>query len=147
MARPMLRARGSVFNARTVTAPIAALVMAGLLYTYSVTSIRAAKRNAKLHREADGGQLDMRRESLRRHGVLDKVEGTRDLELLRGARADIKEENKFLTEKKAKKLGEPQLEAGVNRKKIDGSLEGYKGRDGARRIREEKPRPVVDDES
>lgn len=118
--------------------------MAGILYTYSVTSIRAAKRNAKLHREADGGQLDMRRESLRRHGVLDKVEGTGDIALLRGARADIKEENKSLTEKKAKKLEEPQLEAGVNRTKVEGNLQGYKGRDGAKRILEEKPmRPAV----
>ena len=121
--------------------------MAGLLYTYSVTSIRAAKRNAKLHREADGGQLDMRRESLRRHGVLEKVEGTKDLELLRGARADAKEEIKFLNEKKARKLGEPRLEAGVDRKKVERSLQGYKGRDGAKRILEEKPtRPVVSDE-
>lgn len=121
--------------------------MAGLLYTYSVTSIRAAKRNAKLHREADGGQLDMRRESLRRHGVLEKVEGTRDLDLLRGARADIKEENKFLNENKARKLGQPRLEAGVDRTKVDESLEPYKGKDGAKRIREGKPtRPVIVDE-
>lgn len=121
--------------------------MAGLLYTYSVTSIRAAKRNAKLHREADGGQLDMRRESLRRHGVLEKVEGTNDIQLLRGARADAKEETRFLNEKKAKKLGEPQLEAGVDRTKVEESLQGYKGRDGAKRILEEKPtRPVVPDE-
>ena len=122
--------------------------MAGLLYTYSVTSIRAAKRNAKLHREADGGQLDMRRESLRRHGVLAKVDGTGDFDLLRGARADMKEETKFLNEKKARKPGEPQLEAGVDRTKVEGSLEPYKGRDGAKRILEEKPtRPVVTDGS
>ncbi|ETN42510.1 uncharacterized protein HMPREF1541_01667 [Cyphellophora europaea CBS 101466] len=69
--------------------------MAVLLYTYrsnlaghhSVTSISAAKRNAALHRHADGGQLDMRRESLRRHGVLDQVEGTKGVELFRNARA------------------------------------------------------------
>ena len=89
----------------------------------------------------------MRRESLRRHGVLEKVEGTKDLELLRGARADAKEEIKFLNEKKARKLGEPRLEAGVDRKKVERSLQGYKGRDGAKRILEEKPtRPVVSDE-
>lgn len=62
--------------------------MAGVLYTYSVTSIRAAKRNAQLHREADGGQLDMRRESLRRHGVLDKVEGTTGIQLFRDSAKD-----------------------------------------------------------
>ena len=60
--------------------------MAGLLYTYSVTSIRAAKLNAQRHREADGGQVDMRKESLRRHGMLEKVQGTRDLDLLMEAR-------------------------------------------------------------
>lgn len=70
---------------QTLTAPFAAVVMAGLLYTYSVTSIRAAKLNAQRHREADGGQLDMRKESLRRHGRLEKVDGTRDLELMMGA--------------------------------------------------------------
>jgi hypothetical protein len=58
--------------------------MALLLYTYAISSIRAAKRNAALHRAADGGQLDMRRESLRRHGALERVEGTRGLELFRG---------------------------------------------------------------
>jgi len=84
MAPP--RKPSGIINARTLTAPLAALVMAGLLYTYSVTSIRAAKLNAQRHREADGGQLDMRRESLRRHGVLEQVKGTRDMELLVDAR-------------------------------------------------------------
>lgn len=62
--------------------------MAVILYTYSVTSIRAAKLNAKLHREADGGQLDMRRESLRRHGVLEQIRGTGGVELFRDAGAE-----------------------------------------------------------
>ena len=44
--------------------------MAGLLFVYSRTSIRAAKRNAQLHREADGGQISWQNENLRRHGVL-----------------------------------------------------------------------------
>ena len=62
--------------------------------------------------------------------------------------ADMKEETKFLNEKKARKLGEPQLEAGVDRTKVEGSLEPYKGRDGAKRILEEKPtRPVLTDGS
>ena len=46
--------------------------MASLLYVYSRTSIRAAKRNAQKHREADGGQISWRNESLRRHGALDR---------------------------------------------------------------------------
>lgn len=89
----------------------------------------------------------MRRESLRRHGVLEKVEGTKDFELLRGARADAKDESKSLNEKNARKLGEPQLEAGVDRTKVDESLKGYKGREGTKRILEEKPtRPAAMDE-
>ena len=46
--------------------------MAGLLYVYSRTSIQAAKRNARQHREADGGQISWQNESLRRHGVIEK---------------------------------------------------------------------------
>lgn len=66
--------------------------MAVILYTYSVSSIRAAKRNAKLTREADGGQVDMRKESLRRHGVLEKVEGTSDYQLFRNQQAQDRQE-------------------------------------------------------
>jgi hypothetical protein len=58
-------------NARTVTAPLAAFTMAGLLFVYTRTSIQAAKRNAQLHRESDGGQISWRNESKRRHGVMD----------------------------------------------------------------------------
>ena len=115
--------------------------MAGLLYSYSVTSIQAAKRNAKLHREADGGQLDTRKESLRRHGALDRVEGTRGYELFRGARSDNKRESQFLTEKRAKKLGEPQSEeVGAPRTHVENGLEQYKGRGQAmQRFKEQKP--------
>jgi hypothetical protein len=58
-------------------APLAALTMAGLLFVYSRTSIRAAKLNAQKHREADGGQISWHNESLRRHGLADKVEDDR----------------------------------------------------------------------
>jgi len=113
--------------------------MAGLLYTYSVTSIRAAKRNAKLHREADGGQLDMRRESLRRHGVLDQVEGTSGVELFKDARAEAKQESKFLTEKRAKPLGADQKEeAGTPRTENESILEGYRGRGALKKLKEEQ---------
>lgn len=115
--------------------------MAGLLYTYAVTSIRAAKRNAKLHREADGGQLDMRRESLRRHGALDPVKGTGNLELLRDARAEAKEESKFLTDKKAQPLGtEQKEEVGTPRTQNEGVLEGYRGRAGFQKLKDEHPK-------
>ena len=46
--------------------------MAGLLFVYARTSIQAAKRNAQQHREADGGQISWRNESMRRHGVMEK---------------------------------------------------------------------------
>ena len=38
---------------------------------YARTSIKAAKRNAQQHREADGGQINWHNESLRRHGMLE----------------------------------------------------------------------------
>jgi len=62
-----------------VTAPIAAFTMALLLYTYSVTSIRAAKLNAQRHREADGGQLNMRNEMLRQRGWLERPTTDREV--------------------------------------------------------------------
>lgn len=66
-----------IINGRTVMAPLAALTMAGLLFVYARTSIRAAKLNAQKHREADGGQISWHKESLRRHGQLEKVEDDR----------------------------------------------------------------------
>lgn len=35
------------------------------------SSIRAAKINAALHREADGGQISWQKQSLRQHGILE----------------------------------------------------------------------------
>ncbi|RKF61283.1 hypothetical protein OnM2_043017 [Erysiphe neolycopersici] len=68
----------SNINARTITAPLAAFCMAAILFVYSRTSILAAKRNAQKHREADGGQLNWHKESLRRHGKIESPvqEGT-----------------------------------------------------------------------
>ncbi|KAI9729926.1 MAG: hypothetical protein M1818_008366 [Claussenomyces sp. TS43310] len=62
-------------NGRTMTAPLAAFCMAAILFVYARTSIQAAKRNAQKHREADGGQISWRNESLRRHGVLEAPAG------------------------------------------------------------------------
>jgi len=61
-------------NARHLVAPLAAFTMASLLFVYTRSSIYAAKRNAKRHREADGGQISWYNESQRRHGVLEKPE-------------------------------------------------------------------------
>jgi hypothetical protein len=55
-------------------APLAALTMAGILFVYARTSIRAAKLNAQKHRDADGGQVNWYQESKRQHGHADKVE-------------------------------------------------------------------------
>jgi len=67
----MAKSRNFHVNPRTIAAPIAALTMAGLLFVYTRTSIKAAKRNAQQHREADGGQISWRNETLRRHGAID----------------------------------------------------------------------------
>lgn len=102
--------------------------MAGILYTYAVTSIRAAKRNAQLHREADGGQVDMRKESLRRHGVLDRVEGTRGYELFRDSRAEDKRESENTGSNKATPLGQIiQEDSPASRTEVEGGLQDYKG--------------------
>ncbi len=53
--------------------------MAALLFVYSRTSIRAAKLNAQKQREADGGQISWKRESLRRHGQLETVSDRENL--------------------------------------------------------------------
>lgn len=52
--------------------PLVAFTMAGLLFVYTRSSIRAAKRNAERHRVADGGQISWYNESQRRHGALEK---------------------------------------------------------------------------
>ncbi|KAH6639642.1 hypothetical protein C7974DRAFT_135948 [Boeremia exigua] len=69
---------GGIINGRTIMAPLAALTMAGLLFVYARTSIRAAKLNAQKHREADGGQISWHKESLRRHGQLERVDNDRN---------------------------------------------------------------------
>ncbi|KAK7522062.1 hypothetical protein IWX49DRAFT_374638 [Phyllosticta citricarpa] len=72
-SRPTRPPRSFVYNARTFTAPLAAFTMAGLLFIYARTSIRAAKLNAQKHREADGGQINWRNENARRHGQAEQL--------------------------------------------------------------------------
>jgi hypothetical protein len=82
-------------NSKTITAPLAAFVMASILFVYARTSIQVAKRNAQKHREADGGQISWRNESLRRHGVLEPPEdqgAVRQLLLGGGKAKDAKEQ-------------------------------------------------------
>lgn len=115
--------------------------MAVILYAYSVTSIRAAKRNAQLHREADGGQVDMRKESLRRHGVLDKVDGTRGYELFRDARAQHQKESDNMGANKANPAGQlPQEEHVASRTEVESGLQDYKGLGNAvKRFKQDRP--------
>ncbi|KAG4029391.1 hypothetical protein MFRU_016g01440 [Monilinia fructicola] len=75
-------------NSKTLTAPLAAATMALLLFTYTRTSIRAAKQNAQKHREADGGQINWANESLRRHGQLDAPEEQKTVKQLLGTAKD-----------------------------------------------------------
>jgi len=58
------------------------------LHRYTRTSIQAAKRNAQKHREADGGEISWRNESLRRHGKLDPPEEQEPLKQLAGMAKD-----------------------------------------------------------
>lgn len=67
----------STNSEQTIMAPLAALTMAGILFVYARTSIRAAKLNAQKHREADGGQISWHKESLRRHGQLERLDDDR----------------------------------------------------------------------
>jgi hypothetical protein len=52
--------------------------------SYTRTSIQAAKRNAQAHRDADGGQISWRNESLRRHGVMEPPEEQSSVKQLLG---------------------------------------------------------------
>lgn len=80
------------FTSRTLTAPIVAVVMAGMLFVYSRTSIKAAKRNAERHRMADGGQISWQNENQRRHGKLERPEDPDTLtKLVFGTEAKIKQ--------------------------------------------------------
>jgi hypothetical protein len=83
--------------------------MAGLLFVYARTSIRAAKLNAQKHREADGGQISWHKESLRRHGQIERVDNDRST-LKEALQADfsrskkdkvVKEETKVRAERSA----------------------------------------------
>ena len=144
----LLKSRNPYLNRGTITA----IILGGLLYTYSVTSVRAAKRNAQLHREADGGQVDMRKESLRRHGVLESVRGTKGYELFRDARSDSglgKREEEYLNENKARNLGTSisgKEEASGPRTEVEGGLEGYKGRGAAVKRFTKEGAPIRPDE-
>lgn len=63
------------FNARTLTAPIAAFTMACIVFAYTRSSIHSAKMSVSERRRQDGGAVDLRREGLRQRGIdVDRVE-------------------------------------------------------------------------
>ena len=59
-------------NPKKIVTPVAAVTVMCSFLIYSRTSVNQAKRNAELHRSADGGQISWRNENLRRHGVLER---------------------------------------------------------------------------
>ena len=61
-------------SSRKFAAAIGGVALSCIFYVYANTSVKAAKRNAERHRTADGGQINWRNESLRRHGALQKPE-------------------------------------------------------------------------
>jgi hypothetical protein len=98
-------------------APLAALTMAGLLFVYARTSIRAAKLNAQKHREADGGQISWHKESLRRHGQLERVEDDKTTfkeALLRDVRGKKKQKDEEATVEKGE-VGRSENDAELRR--------------------------------
>lgn len=100
-------ARNFNINSRTVVGPIAAFTMAGLLFVYSRTSIKAAKRNAERHRSADGGQISWRNENLRRHGMLKRPKDDASLGQLvsGGANDQVSNEGDEILKAKKRKPG------------------------------------------
>ncbi len=91
--------------------------MACLLFVYSRTSIQAAKRNAQRHREADGGQISWRNESLRQHGVLERPEDQEPVkQLVLGAKNRVDE---VIGKGVSRTQEEETLRARMGRKKGD----------------------------
>jgi len=84
--------------------------MAGLLFVYARTSIRAAKLNAQKHREADGGQISWHKESMRRHGQLERLDNDTSTlkEALQGDFSRSKKEKVAQEETKARTERSPE---------------------------------------
>lgn len=108
-----------------MVAPAAAFTMACLLFFYSRTSIQAARLNAQRHREADGGQISWRNESLRRHGQLEKIGGG-DHKLIREAFGEKPVTAKDIAREKAEKGEGPAVVTGLGDSEQARALESYK---------------------
>ena len=73
---------------------------------FTRTSIQAAKRNAQSHRDADGGQIDWRNESLRRHGALERPKDQQPIQqLVSSPKYGVEK----VVEKDEKRLGEQEI--------------------------------------
>lgn len=107
-------------NPRTSTTAIVAFTTTGLLFIYSRTSIRSAKRDAARHRAADGGQFSWRNESLRKHGALDRPEGPTLMGALFSS-SKKKDDNRVTAADN--KAGEETLQAAKGRRKAAGGRE------------------------
>jgi hypothetical protein len=113
-------------------APLAALTMASLLFIYARTSIRAAKLNAQKHREADGGQISWHKESMRRHGMAERLDDDRGTfkEALMG---DMQRSRKERLERERREKLEKEKaegEGGMERSENDRELRGLLGKRG-----------------
>jgi hypothetical protein len=100
--------------------------MACLLFFYSRTSIQAARLNAQKHREADGGQISWRNESLRRHGHAEKVGGVSDGKLIREAFREKPVTSKDLAREKVEKGESAVGSTGLSDSEQASLLEAYK---------------------
>lgn len=71
----------------------------------------------------------MRKESLRRHGLLDKVEGTKGYELFRSAGPEDNNESANMGANAANPPGilGPREEQGASRTEVESRLQDYKG--------------------
>lgn len=96
--------------------------MASLLYVYSRTSIKAAKRNAQKHREADGGQISWRNESLRRHGALERPVNQEPVrQLVNGANDKVPKVAKVRVGVEARTVAEEMLLAKRSKRREGGT--------------------------
>lgn len=66
-------------STRGLTTAVGAVTVIALFFVYSRSATQAAKRDAVRHRVADGGQINWRNESQRRHRQLNRPESPNPL--------------------------------------------------------------------
>ncbi|KAL9006430.1 MAG: hypothetical protein Q9188_000835 [Gyalolechia gomerana] len=103
-------------STRGLTTVIGAFTVTVLFFLYSRSSVQAAKRDAARHRAADGGQISWRNESLRRHGTMERPDGSSALGILFSTRKP--EDEKVIVTKNPGSREEEALQT-AKRKKAD----------------------------